>query len=356
MKLRLSIIGPVVAAAVVAGSVLAHEPQRGEAAPRDAFAGAAKSPANRLPVADGPGSVTKAPRLPRGFTDTFTSRYVKTGDVRLHAVIGGDGPPLLLIHGWPGSWYYWRLVMPALARDFQVIAVDQRGIGLSDKPEHGYDAGTLANDLVGLMDALGHERFAVAGVDTGMIIGHALAADHPDRVARVALGEATLPGITPQSPLILPDEFVDRLWHIPFNQLKETNEKLVRGREDIFFGAEFAAAAGTKKLPDYAVRYYVDGLSSRKALHGSFQLYRAFNVTAMQNADERTRRRLPMPVLAMGGAESLGERAAAIMAPVADDVQSLVLAGAGHWIAEQAPEQMVAALTEFLAPYRDGTS
>ena len=86
--------------------------------------------------------------------------------------------------------------MPALARDFQVIAVDQRGIGLSDKPEHGYDAGTLANDLVGLMDALGHERFAVAGVDTGMIIGHALAADHPDRVARVALGEATLPGIT----------------------------------------------------------------------------------------------------------------------------------------------------------------
>jgi pimeloyl-ACP methyl ester carboxylesterase len=154
--------------------------------------------------------------------------------------------------------------------------------------------------------------------------------------------------------LIVPDQLADRLWHIPFNQLKETNEKLVRGREDIFFGTEFAAAAGTKKLPDYAVRYYVDGLSSRKALHGSFQLYRAFNATATQNADERKHRRLPMPVLAMGGAESLGERAASIMTPVADNVQSLVLAGAGHWIAEQAPEQMVAALTEFLAPYRDG--
>jgi pimeloyl-ACP methyl ester carboxylesterase len=85
--------------------------------------------------------------------------------VRLHAVIGGDGPPLL-IHGRPGSWYYWRHVMPALARHFQVIAVDQRGTGLSDKPEGGYDTGTLANDLVGLMDALGHQRFAVAGVDT----------------------------------------------------------------------------------------------------------------------------------------------------------------------------------------------
>jgi pimeloyl-ACP methyl ester carboxylesterase len=87
-----------------------------------------------LPTPEGPGSVSGAPNLPHGFTDTFTSRYVDTGDVRLHAVVGGDGPPLLLIHGWPGSWYYWRLVMPALARDFQVIAVDQRGIGLSDKP------------------------------------------------------------------------------------------------------------------------------------------------------------------------------------------------------------------------------
>jgi len=211
--------------------------------------------------------------------------------VRLHAVIGGDGPPLLLIHGWPGSWYYWRLVMPALARGFQVMAVDQRGIGLSDKPEDGYDAGTLANDLVGLMDALGHERFAVVGVDTGMLIGYALAADHPDRVVRVALGEAPLPGITPPTPLVLPDAIVDRLWHIPFNQLKETNEKLVRGREDIFFGAEFAASAGTNKLPDDAVRYYVEGLaSSPEALHGSFQLYRAFGATTAQNVERRARR------------------------------------------------------------------
>jgi hypothetical protein len=94
--------------------------------------------------------------LPEGFTSTFTSRYIDTGQVRLHAVAGGDGPPLLLIHGWPGSWYYWRLVMQTLARDFQVIAVDQRDIGLSGKPEEGYDTGTLANDLAGLMDALGH--------------------------------------------------------------------------------------------------------------------------------------------------------------------------------------------------------
>jgi pimeloyl-ACP methyl ester carboxylesterase len=276
--------------------------------------------------------------------------------VRLHAVIGGNGPPLLLIHGWPGSWYYWRLVMPALARDFRVIAVDQRGIGLSDKPEEGYDSGTLANDLVRLMDALGHEQFAVVGVDTGMLIGYALAADHPDRVVRLAVGEAPLPGITPPTPLILPDQVVDRLWHIPFNQLKETNEKLVRGREDIFFGAEFAASAGTNKLPDDAVKYYVDGLaSSPEALHASFQLYRAFGATAAQN-EERKSRRLTMPVLAIGGAESSGEIVRDTMRLVANDVEGLVIPDCGHWVAEQAPDKVLAALTEFLAPYRDGST
>jgi pimeloyl-ACP methyl ester carboxylesterase len=307
-------------------------------------------------IPEGPGSVSGAPNLPEGFADTFTSRFIDAGDVRLHAVIGGEGPPLLLIHGWPGSWYYWRLVMPALAREFEVIAVDQRGIGLSDKPEEGYAAATLAADLVGLMDALGHERFAVVGVDTGMLIGYALAADHPDRVVRVALGEAPLPGITPLPPLVLPDQVVDRLWHIPFNQLEETNEKLVSGREDIFFGAEFSASAGTKKLPDEVVRYYVDGLaSSPEALHGSFQLYRAFGATAAQN-EERKTRRLPMPVLAMGGAESGGAMAADTMKLVADDVETLVIPGVGHWLAEQAPGELLAALTEFLAPYREQTT
>src|ERR671920_1462342 len=117
---------------------------------------------------EGPGSVSGAPNLPAGFTDTFTSRYVDAGGVRLHAVTGGEGPPLLLVHGWPETWYAWRLLMPRLARDFAVVAVDQRGIGLSDKPQDGYDTGTLAGDLLALMEALGHQRFAVVGHDTGM--------------------------------------------------------------------------------------------------------------------------------------------------------------------------------------------
>jgi pimeloyl-ACP methyl ester carboxylesterase len=299
----------------------------------------------------GPGSVSGAPNLPPRFTETFTSRYIDTGDVRLHAVIGGDGPPLLLVHGWPQTWYAWRLLMPALARDFRVIAVDQRGIGLSDKPRSGYDAGTLAGDLIGLMDALGHQRFAVVGHDTGFAISYALAADHPDRVACAVLAEIPgPPGAAPSPPLFVPAQVNDRLWHIPFNRVDNVPEQLVTGREDIFFGYEFAIQGG--KLPDDVIAYYVRLLSNPEALRGSLGFYRAFDATVKQN-EQRKDRHLGMPVLAVGGEASYGGHVAEVMEKIADDVRSVVIAGAGHWVAEEAPEQMLAALVAFLSPYRD---
>lgn len=307
------------------------------------------------PIPEGPGSVSGAPNLPAGFADTFTSRFIDAGGLRLHAVIGGNGPPLLLVHGWPQTWYQWRLVMPALARDFLVIAVEQRGIGLSDKPRDGYDSGTQANDLVALMDALGHQRFAMVGFDTGMPIAYALAADHPDRLDRLVVGEAFIPGVSPSPPLITPGPVNERLWHIGFNRLTgEVNEALVRGREDVFIGAEYAAAAGTP-LPDEVVKYYVDRLASdSEALRGSFEWYRATDTDIAQNEQRKTRR-LTLPVLAIGAALSIGEGVAQAMKLVADDVQSVVIP-VGHWVAEEAPEEVLAALTAFLAPYRDGSA
>ena len=272
----------------------------------------------------GPGSVSGAPNLPAGFTDTFTSRYVDTGDLRLHAVVGGEGPPLLLVHGWPETWYAWRLVMPALARDFEVIAVDQRGIGLSDKPADGYDTGTLAADLVALMDALGHERFAVAGHDTGFAISYALAADHPDRVDRVALAEIPgPPGAAPSPPLFVPAPLNDRLWHLAFNRVENLPEQLIAGREAAFFGYEFAVQGG--KLADEVVDYYVRILSEPDVLPGSLGFYRSLDTTLAQQQQRTTR--LTMPVLAIGGAASYGDHVGEAMQLVADDVQSVVIPG-----------------------------
>src|SRR5262249_22364329 len=170
-------------------------------------------------IPEGPGSVSGAPNLPDGFADTFTSRYVDTGDLRQHVVTGGQGPPLLLVHGWPQTWYAWRLGEPALAGQFTLIPPHQPGTGLSRQPDDGYDTGTLAGDLAALMDALGHARFAVAGHDVGMWIGYALAADHPGRVARLAVAETPLPGVSPSPPLFANAHLNDALWHFAFNRL-----------------------------------------------------------------------------------------------------------------------------------------
>src|SRR6516165_10990512 len=249
---------------------------------------------------EGPGSVSGAPNLPEGFTDTFASRYIDSGDLRQHVVTGGQGPPLLLVHGWPQTWYAWRLVMPALARDFSVVVPDQRGRGLSGRPADGYDTGTLASDLVALMDALGHQRFAMAGHDTGMWIGYALAADHPGRLDRLAVAETPLPGVSPSPPLFANAHLNDALWHFAFNRLAEVNDQLVAGREEIYFGWQFAAKAA-RPLPDYAVRHYIHALTaSPEALHASFAMYRALEPTIAQN-QQRTTQRLQMPVLGIGG-------------------------------------------------------
>ena len=145
--------------ALVAGAALSGLPAWG--APPLPIPPSVLKDVERSARGEGPASVSGAPNLPAGFSKTFTSRFVDTGTHWQHAVIGGDGPPLLLVHGWPENWYAWRLLMPGLAKSFEVIAVDQRGIGLSDKPQDGYDCGTLAADLVALMDQLGHRQFAV---------------------------------------------------------------------------------------------------------------------------------------------------------------------------------------------------
>jgi len=131
------------------------------------------------------------------------------------------------------------------------------------------------------------------------------------------------------------------------------NEQLVAGREDVYFGWQFASKAA-KELPGYAVRYYVDTLAADpEALHGSFAIYRALDITITQN-QQRKDRRLRMPVLAIGGAESLGDQVAATMKLAAADVQALAIRGCGHHPAEETPEATLTALSAFLAPYRDG--
>jgi pimeloyl-ACP methyl ester carboxylesterase len=238
--------------------------------------------------------------------------------------------------------------MPELARHFTVIAPDLRGTGASDKPATGYDAATLADDMAGLMTALGHERFAVAGYDIGMMVGYTLAATHRDRVTKLAVGEAILPGFSELPPLLMPPEVNETMWHFVFNRLHDINERMVAGREEIYFGHQFASKAATPEaIPQSAVDVYVDALRDPAALHASFEFYRA-GESADQILACHAEGPLRIPVLALGGEHSLGASVEQVMRLVATDVRGLVIPGAGHFLPDEAPGAVVDALLDFL--------
>ena len=295
------------------------------------------------------GTVSGVPDLPPGFADRFHSDLYTLDGIRLHAVTGGSGPPVLLVGGWPQFWWEWRRIMTPLAEHRSVIAVDPRGVGRSDRPETGYDTGSAAADLLALMDLLGYEQFDLVGHDVGMWLAYALAADAPRRVRRLALLEANLPGVS-ASPSVLPETLrdVEATWHFMFNRLASLNEQLVEGREDVYFRHQFAVKGATPTaMSAETVEVYLDALRRPGALHASFQYYRALEETVAQNR-RRARTPLPMPVLAVGGQTSRGSGVAADVRHVATDATELILPGVGHYVAEEAPDELLRALIGFL--------
>lgn len=198
--------------------------------------------------------------------------------------------------------------MPRLADHYQVIAVDPRGSGLNDKPAGGYDSGSQAADMLALMTVLGYERFAVVGHDMGMWTAFAMAADAPERIERVALGEAIIPGMLASPPLIgaqsRPNE---RLWHFAFNRLRGINEEMVRVREDIYFGHQFRSKAQTPtSIPAEVIDFYVEMIRrDPEGLRASFEGHRSIDQLIPQTERRKTQR-LAMPLMAFAGELACG--------------------------------------------------
>ena len=306
-----------------------------------------------FPILDGFGSVHGVPALPDGFTDVFESYSVPTGEIALHAVVGGEGLPLLLLGGWPQNWYIWRDVMLPLAKDFTLVVPDPRGLGISDKPEGGYDKGTIGRDLFGLMTALGHERFAMVGHDCGMWVGYAMAADQPERIERIALGEAIIPGVA-ESPPLIPDErpLNDFLWHNNFCRVRGVTEELVVGREEIFFDYQFTKIPVPNPISAEVRAFYIDLIKrDRRTLTASFDYYRAIDEDIPANR-ARMEKTLTMPVLGFAGELACAGAVEDQLRRVSDNLRCVVIEGCGHFVPEETPEKLIALLTAFLEPYR----
>ncbi|APX97203.1 alpha/beta fold hydrolase [Natronorubrum daqingense] len=266
----------------------------------------------------------------------------RVNDVSIHYVTAGSGPPLVLLHGWPQTWYEWREVIPAFASEYTVIAPDLRGMGDSTTPLSGYDKDTVATDIRELVHALGHgdERIALVGHDWGMPTAYAYAAQYRDEVAALCVLEAGLPGIR--------EDEKRHFWHTRFHGVRDLPERLVAGRERLYLewfykkGAYDPAAIDSDARDEY-VRCY----SQPGGLRGGFEYYRAYDDDVENNA-AHAETPLEMPVLALGGEASFRSLPIEDMNAVATDVEGEVLENAGHWIPEERPEYFVERVQSFL--------
>jgi hypothetical protein len=153
---------------------------------------------------------------------TYSHHTASVNGIQMHYVIGGHGDPVVLLHGWPETWYAWRHVMPALAKNYTVIAPDLRGLGDSSKPLTGYDGITIAEDIHQLVTQLGFKTIFLVGHDIGSFVAYPYAAAHPSEVKRLVIMEVPPPGFFP--PGIVP-------WWFPFHQTPDVPEALVQGKE-----------------------------------------------------------------------------------------------------------------------------
>jgi pimeloyl-ACP methyl ester carboxylesterase len=279
------------------------------------------------------------------YPDSFRMQEIQTNGTTLHVRVGGQGPAVLLLHGYGETGDMWAPLAADLARDHTVVAPDLRGMGLSARPAIGYDKKTQGQDMAGLLEALKIDRVGLVTHDIGNMVGYAFAAQHPERVTRFILIDAPLPGIGPW------DEILKNplLWHFRFGG--PDMERLVAGRERIYldrFWNEFSATPS--RFTEASREHYAQLYALPGAMHAGFAQFAAFDQDALDNkAFLAANGKLAMPVLAVGGEKSFGPMMATVMRFAASDVTEGVIPDSGHWIMEENPTATITMVRTFLS-------
>ena len=272
--------------------------------------------------------------------------YAHLSSLTMHFVTAGEGEPLVLLHGFPQTWYEWRELIEPLSQRYQVIAPDLRGLGDSSRPADGYDKKTVANDVWELLHDIMHiDRFCLVGHDWGGPVAFALTTAHRQAVRRLAILDVTIPGDGS-------DQFASSQgrWHHGFHRTLDLPEALVHGRERVYvswFLKNFTAHQGA--ISESAIDEYARCYSQPGAMRAGFAFYRATPQDIIDNEAAIAAGKLQMPVLALGGGESFGRRELVLesLSRVADDVRGGVIENCGHFIPEEAPDVLLDALLAF---------
>lgn len=298
------------------------------------------SPPNSRPAPDPPG---------------FEHRFETVDGVRLHYVTGGkaEGEAVVLLAGFPESWFAWRKVMALLAADYHVIAPDLPGQGDSDRPQGGYDTQALAISVHGLLSRLGLSRYSMAAHDVGAWVAYPYAHLFGAEVHRLALLDAGIPGITLPDALPTAPDKAWRTWHFAFHAIPDLPEVLITGREreylDWFLRRKTADPA---TFSDAALEEYLRVFKQAGGLRAGLAYYRAAAVSAQQNRDLNARGKLPMPVLALGSDQGSITDMATPLRAFAEEVHGRTLAHCGHFLPEEQPEAVARELAAFFGKPR----
>ena len=273
----------------------------------------------------------------------FVHRDATLGDVRLHYLIGGRGPPVVLLHGFPETWQAWRQVMPRVARWHTVIVPDLRGVGCSSLERSGYDKQTMADDVHRLVTQLGLPEVAIVGHDLGGMVAYAYTRAHPGEVSHLAVSGALLPGFGLERLL----DFTrpgQGLPHLVFFAQPEIPARLIAGQERAFLGRFIGSLAVVRSG---AFDDYVEAYSRPGRLDAALGQYRALYRDAADNRRDAGTP-LPMPVLAVGGDGGVAGTAESLRR-VAADVRVMAVPGAGHYVPEERPAVFARAVLDLLA-------
>jgi len=275
----------------------------------------------------------------------FSSHTQKVNDIHLHYVKGGSGEPLILLPGWPQTWWSFRHIMPTLAEKYTVFVVELRGMGDSDKPAEGYSKKNMASDLKGLVEVLGYDRVYIAGHDIGANVAYAFAANHPESVNKLVLLDTPPPDENMYRLPMLPVGTPVYPWWVAFNQVRDLPEQLLEGRFELLLDHLFERLLVNKEgITDFDRSVYIHHYNKAENIKASNAWYQTFGQDILEQKTYSKLKNGTLGIASSATAQILDN----FLSQNFSQYEMIEVNGVGHFLQEEKPEQIASAISNFL--------